>query len=136
MGIRLALGAGRCRLVRQLLTEAPLLVALAGLAGLAVARWVVDLVVSLLYSTLPSVLTVKLLRLPDLGLDHRVVVHMFFIATATVAGAALARALQATRWGAALALRRQSLGVGSGRLRDALVVGQAALWLTLLVCAG
>lgn len=60
MGIRMALGAGRSRLIRHLLTESFLLSLLGGLAGVLVARWLLSALISLAPANLPRVADVKL----------------------------------------------------------------------------
>ncbi|HEY9227497.1 MAG TPA: ABC transporter permease, partial [Gemmatimonadaceae bacterium] len=66
LAIRTALGAGRSRIIRQLLTEALLLSAAGGVLGLIVAVWVADL--------LPSLSAVRVPRLTEMSVDWRVVV--------------------------------------------------------------
>lgn len=129
---RLAIGAGRIRVVRQLLTESVTLALAGGLSGLAVGIW--------LTTWLRSLLPERFLFLSfdlDFGLDWRVFAFTFVIATATGLLFGLAPALHASRPDLVTALkgsqrsrhRRMSLGT-------TLVVTEVALALVLLVAAG
>jgi predicted permease len=131
MAVRLALGAGRGALVRQLVAETAILLVAGGAAGIVLAVWAADL----LHAFQPG------FSLPlrfDLSLDARVVA--FAIAMTAVAGAifGLAPAWQASRLDLVTAIRdgRVSEGGTRGRVRRALVVGQVALSMVLLVAAG
>lgn len=132
VAVRLALGAGRPRIVRQLLTESAVLAAVAGAAGLLLAFWGTDLLLSAAPEGLP--------RLEEVGVDGRV---LLFTGLATVAAALLFGAVPAAR--TARADLKQAMGAsGRGgtaarahtRLRSGLVVGQVGLALVLLVGAG
>ena len=130
---RLALGAGRVRVIRQLLTESLVLSLAGGAAGLAVGSW--------LTSGLRSLLPERYLFLSfnlDLGLDWRVFAFTLAIATATGVVFGLVPALQGSRpdlvpvlKGIRAAEGRRGLG-----LRRALVVIQVALSVILLIAAG
>ncbi|MBK8250107.1 MAG: ABC transporter permease [Gemmatimonadetes bacterium] len=129
VAVRLALGAGRGRLVRQFLTETVLLSALGGATGLALA---VVLLKALVNADLPLPLPISL----DLSLDPLVL--GFSLALTGIAGFAfgLAPALQATRPDVASTIKDESVGAGRGRavsLRGSLVVVQVAVSLVLLV---
>ncbi|HKQ98101.1 MAG TPA: ABC transporter permease, partial [Candidatus Polarisedimenticolia bacterium] len=131
IAVRLALGAGRARVVRQMVIEGVMLFAAAGTAGLLLAVWMRDGLVALLPALpIPVVF--------DLGLDGRVVA--FGLGVALVAGllASIVPALQASRPDLVAALKDDAHAAGSrkARLRNALVLGQVALSLLLLVCAG
>ena len=133
IGIRLAIGASRGRLIRQLLTESVVLSLLGAIAGVGLAAGLLQLV-----STLPMPVPVPLAL--ALYLDGRVL--MFAIAVATLAGlvAGLAPALRATRPNLASEMKGDAPSVSSaGRrwsLRDGLVAAQTAITLVLLVAAG
>ena len=132
IGIRLAVGASRGRLVRQLLTESLVLAALGAFAGITLAAFAIQLIASL---PLPVPVPVAL----DLHVDARVV--LFTTAVATVAGlmAGLAPALRATRVNLAADMKGEATVASAGRrwtIRDGLVVLQTAVTLVLLVTAG
>ncbi len=131
IAIRLALGAGRGRLVRQLLTESLLLALLGGGVGLIVTQWTAGL--------LPAFFTPNESGGLDLSLDWRVLVFTFAVTLLTGVLFGLAPALQATRPNLAPSLkddansyshRLRRLG-----LRDMLVISQLALSLVLLIGA-
>jgi predicted permease len=129
LSARLALGASRLRLVRQLLVEAALL-ALAGAAlGLPVARATLGILLSAAPQTRLSA-----------QLDGRVLLYCLAIAAASVAVFGLAPALRVSRLDLATALKSQSPQIGGARAGRAigrsLVTGQLAVSLLLLVCAG
>jgi predicted permease len=133
MAIRLALGAARRRVVRQLLTESVLLAGLGAVAGLLFARWGSALLVSVLSSGQSQVAL-------DLTLDGRVLGFTLAIAAATGILFGLAPAWRASRIDPQAALKSNARGVVEGHSRftigKALVVGQIALSLVLVVAAG
>jgi macrolide transport system ATP-binding/permease protein len=133
IAIRLAMGAGRWRLVRQLLTESVLLGLLGGVLGLAVAWWTAKLLVSFQ----PPVLFKLSL---DLGIDGRVLAFTFFVSLLAGVLFGLAPALQATRPQLVPALKDELDTVAQRfrrfSLRGSLVVVQVAVSLVLLVGAG
>jgi len=133
MALRLALGAGRSRLIRQLLTES-LLLALAGSAlGAVFARWASGVVVGLLRNRHTQIWL-------DLGIDLRVLAFTIGVAVLTGVLFGLVPAWRATRAAPQAALQAQGRGAttGPGRfvVTRGLVVGQVALSLVLLVAAG
>jgi predicted permease len=131
IAIRLALGANRARLIRQLLTESVLLAVLGGGLGLRFAVWMIDLLVSF-----RPPLDIPLALEPSL--DWRVVVFSVGVSLAAGVLFGLAPALQATRPALVSALK-DTVGQGAfsrTRLRNVLVVAQLALSLVLLVGAG
>ncbi len=132
LAIRTALGAGRWRLVRQLLLESLLLAGAGGLAGVLLATWTSRTLQALLPPLPYPVLIESSVNLRVLGFS------LLVVALATVIFG-LAPALQGSR-ARLLSAVRASRGASStpqrARMRGALVVGQVALALILLVCAG
>jgi predicted permease len=132
MAIRLALGASRWRVVRQLLVESVLLSLLGGLVGLALAAWGTRLLLTMFRSGAEHVMNVS--ASPDV----RILAFNFAIAFATGLVFGTLPALQSTRPALAPTLKDQAGSVlgGGQRLRKALVVSQVALSLLLLIGAG
>jgi putative ABC transport system permease protein len=134
IAVRLAMGASRSRLIRQLLTESLLISLAGGIAGLLLAMWTIDVLKS---ATPPDGIFSFTL---DYRLDGRVLAFTFALSLATGVLFGLAPALQASRPDLVPALKDEALAVaGSQRrfnLRNALVVAQVALSLVLLIGAG
>jgi predicted permease len=130
IAVRLALGAGRARLIRQLLTESVLLASLGGVGGLLFAWWMKDLLL-MWHPWYASGLQL------DLRLDWRVFGFTTAMSLLTGALFGLAPALRATRVELAPALKENAGGASRrARLSQALVVAQVAMSLALLVGAG
>ncbi len=132
IGIRRALGAGRGRLVRQLLVESLLLAGIGGAVGLGVARALMALLRGF---ELPGFVTVASL---DPGLDGRVLGFTALLCVVTAVLFGLIPALRATGGNVIPALRSQASdrGPGSQRLRKGLVALQVALCVVLLAGSG
>jgi putative ABC transport system permease protein len=132
LAIRSALGAGRGRVVRQLLTESVVLASLGGVLGVAAAYWAI----ALLKRVAPSVLP----RLETVAVDGWVLAFAVAVTIVTAAATGLVPALRAARPDLTDALKEGSGGAGTGRarqrLRAALVVGEIALAVILVVGAG
>ena len=133
MAIRLALGAGRGRIVRQLLTESILLGVLGGIGGVILAYCLGDVLVALLP---PTPFPISLNPQPD----WRVLIFSFAVAVFSGIIFGLAPAVQMARWDLIQGLReRVSTGGGAGtrlNLRSLLVVAQIAVSLLLLIASG
>jgi predicted permease len=133
VAVRLALGSGRGRLIRQLLTESLVLAILGGAAGLLLALWGTRLLTATFAAVLPLVVTV------DVRPDLRVLgATMGFAVIATVM-AGLGPAWRVTRPDVLPDLKEQLADFRGGRrlsMRNVLVVGQVALSLALLTAAG
>jgi predicted permease len=136
IGIRLSLGAGRRRLIRQLLTESVLLAIPAGLAGFLVSRATIDLGVRAMFATLPHDMA-ELIPAVSLPPDVRVFVFMLIAALVSAFLFGLAPAIQSTRANVMLAARGEfTSDVRPMRLRNALVAGQITVCALLLICTG
>jgi predicted permease len=133
IALRLALGAGRGRLVRQLMTESLLLAIVGGVTGLALASWTLAVIVkSIPESVGASGLTAQL--------DYRVLIFACAISLLTGVFFGLAPAIRATRADLQSVLKDQGASVSGGkanvRVRKSLLVSQIALTAVLLGSAG
>jgi putative ABC transport system permease protein len=130
IAVRVSLGAGRWRVMRQLLTESVLLAVIGGGLGLLLAQWGVGIITKFSADSIP--------RAAEIGIDHRVLAFTALVSLLAGIVFGLAPALQAGRADVQEALKEsaRSLAGGRHRLRQALVVGEVALTLVLLVGAG
>ena len=133
IAIRLAIGASRWRLIRQLLTESLLLSLSGALLGVVFARWASRLLVGFLSVNGRTVWL-------DLSLDGRVLGFTIGVATVTGILFGLAPAWRAAHVDPQAAMKSSGRGIVAGdvrhRLGKALVVGQVALSLALVAAAG
>jgi len=133
IALRLALGARRGHLLRQLMTESLLLGLAGGVAGLLIAAWCIDAILA----TFPQNQGMDGL---NADLDPRLLAFNFGLALLTSLAFGLIPALRATRPDLVTALKEQGAGTGTGigqvRLRKGLVVAQIAVTTILLITAG
>jgi putative ABC transport system permease protein len=132
IAVRIAIGAGRGRIIRQLLSESVLLAAIGGALGLLIALWGTQGLVALVPKQLP--------RAEDIQLDAAVLFFTLGISFATGIIFGLVPAVHATRVELSQSLKANAGGsIGGGqraRLGRALVVVEIALALILLISAG
>jgi putative ABC transport system permease protein len=130
--IRVALGAGPARLLRQMLTESVLLALIGGIAGTFLAIWGLDLLRALGSHTVP--------RIAEANLDLRVLLVTLVASVVTGILFGLVPALASAKPELTEALKEGGRGSTTGarrnRVRNALVVAEVALALVLLVAAG
>jgi putative ABC transport system permease protein len=130
--IRAALGAGRVRLVRQMVTESVLLSVMGGAVGLVLATWGIDLLIALKPANLP--------RLSAIGIDLWVLAFTFGISILTGIVFGLAPAISASHLNVNESLKEGTRGSTGGTasyfLRSLLVISEIALALVLLIGAG
>src|SRR5215468_8330169 len=135
MAIRAAIGAGRGRLVRQLLVESLLLSLLGGVAGLALAAWSIPV----LRSGLLGIVTGKIPGLETIGIDWRTLAFTFSVSLLTGVLFSALPALQISRIDLNQTLKeggKGSAGAGRRGLSRALVMTEVALAVIVLVGAG
>jgi predicted permease len=133
VAVRMALGAGGWRVVRQLLTEGVMLALLGGGAGLLLAVWGLDAMMALLPKDMIP-------RVKEINIDWRVLLFALGASILTGVISGLAPALQTLRVDVIRNLKEGAGKTGAdamrGRLRNTLVVVEVALALTLTVGAG
>jgi putative ABC transport system permease protein len=136
IAVRIALGAGRTRIIRQMLTET-VVVSLAGmLLGLVLAQWSIELILQ----AMPHDVGRFIGGWYQIRLDYRAIAYAFAVAVAAGIVAGVAPAWQASRSDVNETLKEGGRGTTSGiarhRLRNTLVVAEVAVALVLLVGAG
>ncbi|HSB08445.1 MAG TPA: ABC transporter permease [Blastocatellia bacterium] len=130
LAVRQALGAGRLRIVRQLLSESLLIAALGGASGLLVGDWMLRGLLRLAPPEIP--------QLSRIGLDQTVLLFTFGISVATSFLCGLLPAMQSSKTDLQTALKeggRSTTGARQG-MRKALLIAEVSLSLVLLVGAG
>ena len=132
ISVRIALGASRFRIIRQLVVESVVLACVGGAAGLLLATWGVSFLTSSAGTGLP--------RAQNIGLDWSVAWFALGVSVVTGVLFGLVPSLQATRLDIRESLNQEARGTAGGarhrKVRSALVVAEIALALVLLVAAG
>ena len=130
LGVRAALGAGRSRLVRQLLIESLLIAAAGGLIGLVAASWVADLLTRFLISRAPEPISI------NVAPDVHVLLFALVISLVSALAFGLLPALRATSVDVSPVLREEATQTtGRSRARGILIGAQVALCTVLLACS-
>jgi putative ABC transport system permease protein len=132
MALRMALGAGRTRMVRQMLTESLVLSLIAGVAGVLAAKLTLSFILHFVPASVP--------RLAEVGVDRTVLLFALLISIFTGIIFGLAPAFQAMKADMTAAIREGAQGSGYSaktfRLRSVLIVSELALAVVLMVGAG
>ena len=132
IALRAALGASRRRIIRQLLTESLLLAGIGGVLGLFIAKWGTDALIVTVPQNIP--------RIGAIQLDGAVLAFTLLVSIATGVVFGLVPAWHASRVDLNSSLKTGArIGTGGEhkhRLRNGLVMGEIAIALILLVCAG
>jgi predicted permease len=133
LALRAALGAGRLRLIRQLLTESLLISAIGAVAGAAIGRWI-----SVMLTNIPFPADIPIHF--ELPFDWRVFAYVAAVALTAGIAVGLLPAMRGARTDLNEVLREGGRGMAEGstrqRVRAVLVVAQVAVSLVLLVAAG
>src|SRR5271169_5470391 len=132
MALRMALGAGRTRMVRQMLTEALVLSFISGVAGVLAAKLTLSFIIHFVPASVP--------RLAEVGVDRTVLLFALLISIFTGIIFGLAPAFQTMKADMTAAIREGAQGSGYSaktfRLRSLLIVSELALAVVLMVGAG
>jgi len=132
MALRMALGAGRTRMVRQMLTEALVLSFISGVAGVLAAKLTLSFILRFVPASVP--------RFAEVGVDRTVLLFALLISIFTGIIFGLAPAFQAMKADMTAAIREGAQGSGYSaktfRLRSLLIVSELALAVVLMVGAG
>jgi len=132
MAVRLAVGASRFRMIRQMLTESLVLSLIAGIAGVGAAAGALGFIVRFVPSKIP--------RLSEINVDWRVLLFGLLISLITGLVFGFAPAIQSAKADLVSAIREGAWGSGYGsktsRLRGALIISELALAVVLLIGAG
>ena len=132
MAVRLAVGASRVRMIRQMLTESLVLSLIAGIAGVVAAAGALGFIVRFVPSKIP--------RLSEINVDWRVLLFGLLISVITGLVFGFAPAIQSAKADLVSAIREGAWGSGYGsktsRLRGALIISELALAVVLLIGAG
>ena len=132
MAVRLALGATRGRMIRQMLTESVLLSIIGGAAGIATAYGALGFILRVVPANIP--------RLSEVKVDWVVLTFALLISMLTGLVFGLAPALQSARVALTAAIREGARGSGysakTGRVRDVLIVSELAFAITLMIGSG
>ncbi|HST31778.1 MAG TPA: ABC transporter permease [Chthoniobacterales bacterium] len=131
IALRAAVGASRTRIIRQLLTESVILAALGGLGGLMVAQWGTECLIRIVPQDIP--------RIAEIKLDGVVLAFTLLVSLSTGLFFGLVPAWQASHVDLNASLKsgtRTGAGEHKARLRNGLIMGEVALALVLLICAG
>jgi predicted permease len=132
MALRMALGAGRFRTVRQMLTEALVLSFISGVAGVLAAKLTLNFIIHFVPASVP--------RLAEVGVDRTVLLFALLISIFTGIILGLAPAFQGMKADMTASIREGAQGSGYSaktfRLRSLLIVSELALAVVLMVGAG
>ena len=140
VAMRIALGAGRFRLIRQFLVESTLLALAGGGVGMFLALWSTDLLMRVVPSRIPVPNAADAVLLPKVHMDGRVVLFTLIVSLLTGIVFGLVPAFQGARCNVNESLKEGGRGFLAGReahrMRATLVIAEAALAFVLVIGAG